>query len=862
VRPPPADVVVVGAGPTGLALALQAHAFGAKVRLVERRARRNRPSRALIVHPRTLEALRPLGVADTLVERGDPSPTARLHLAGGVVDARLDGLDLPDTAFPHLLLIRQADVEAVLSDALTSHGVEIERGHEVVCVEPSVDGVQVLVRAAGGESRIESRYVVGCDGPDSIVRSAAGIDWRGAPHRQEVVLADVELAGDLGPGAVHAVPAPGGLVFLFSPGEHATWRLLATRTSPAGRGGLPFGQPGPAVPQDELQAVLDGSGLAVTVTDVAWSAQVPLQHRLARHYRAGRLFIAGDAAHAQSPAGGLGMNHGIHDATNLGWKLALAVRSGRADVDLRPLLDSYEAERRPMARRMVAMNRAIFWAEAGTDVVASLLRRAVRAAGARPLPAILRQRRLVAVGASTVSQLRAPYRRSPISADEPRGGPLPPPGSRLADAPITTDAGRGRLHALLASPTTGVLLQRDAAAPEAPIGEHVRVHRLLDRPGAGILAVRPDGYVGFRSATGDHAALLGWLDRIGAGSVDRAAAPRAPMASIPPGGPDEGPALEGPRGPVAIGGAARSCPRERTAKRRSAVSLPSSTLAPPIEHVVICTDGRPLGPETTVASVIARRTGARLHVAHVSGGTSPDDAAIDDAVTRAAAEVGADADLLKAAHGASPATAARLIAHLAGLPSALACLATHGRNPVAELALGSVTAEVVRDGRMPVLACGPDAVPCDDLTRVVACTDGSSLAAEVLPAAGGLARDLGVPLWVVQVVEEGAAAGEDVTESAMVHRLVEGIARNGIDLEWDVLHGRHPAAAINDYVNAQQGAVTALATHGRSGLRGTMMGSVAKQVVRHARGPVLVYRPLSEPEVDGVSARDDGRSRR
>ena len=249
----PVDVVVVGAGPTGLALALQSIDHGATVRIMERRRERFRPSRALIMHPRTLEVLRPLGVTDELLAKGDVAPRAQLHLRFGVVRTELDRFDLADTAFPYLMLIRQADVEAVLSDALALRGVAIERDTEVVSVTAGPDDATVTLDR-GTHANIACRYLVGCDGPLSIVRTAMRTTWTGAPYRQEVVLADLELACDLEPGVAHVAPGPKGVVFLFALGEHATWRLLATR--PVDGTDLPFGQPGPPVPQDALRGLL------------------------------------------------------------------------------------------------------------------------------------------------------------------------------------------------------------------------------------------------------------------------------------------------------------------------------------------------------------------------------------------------------------------------------------------------------------------------------------------------------------------------------------------------------------------------------------------------------------------------------
>src|SRR5690349_17803350 len=195
----PVDVLVVGAGTSGLALALQAHDHGAHVRVVERRPEAFRPSRAMVMHPRTLEVLRPLGVTDALLDRADTSPAVQLHLGRRVVPVRVSDLDLPDTAFPHLTLIRQAEVEEVLAAALAERGVEVERGTELVEAWTTPDLAGATIRRDGAVEEVDCHHLAGCDGPASTVRGAAVIGWRGAPYAQEVVLADVELDGGLTP---------------------------------------------------------------------------------------------------------------------------------------------------------------------------------------------------------------------------------------------------------------------------------------------------------------------------------------------------------------------------------------------------------------------------------------------------------------------------------------------------------------------------------------------------------------------------------------------------------------------------------------------------------------------------------------
>jgi 2-polyprenyl-6-methoxyphenol hydroxylase-like FAD-dependent oxidoreductase len=509
-----ADILIAGAGPAGLALALQAHDHGAAVRVVDRRPEADRPSRALIMHARTLEVLRPLGVTQALLARADIAPTADLQLGSRVIRVALADLALPDTAFPHLSLIRQMDVERVLAQALADRGIEVERGTELVSVRDGSDGVRSLLRSPAKTEQAASGFVVGCDGPASTVRAQAGIGWPGRTYPVEVVLADAELDGDLPGDAARVVAGRNGLVFAFRLGERATWRLLATRTANPGQ--PPPGQLGPPVAAPEVQALLDEAGLDVQIAELAWSSRVTLQRRVADRFCRGHLYLVGDAAHAYSPATGQGMNAGLQDAVNLGWKLAFAAaRPGDGR-----LLDSYDRERRPVARQVLAMTDLAFWAEAAQGSVPSALRGRLAPLAAPLVPAVTGRRRLVAGAFWVLSQFGVSYRHSLLSVEgtpRRRGGPRA--GDRLPDQLVTSAGRTVRLHDLLARPGVHLLLDRDADPPGAlPLGRFVSIHRLTSSPGRGVIAVRPDGYVGFRGQTVETNQLAAWLAVLNTGA--------------------------------------------------------------------------------------------------------------------------------------------------------------------------------------------------------------------------------------------------------------------------------------------------------------------------------------------------------
>jgi hypothetical protein len=266
---------------------------------------------------------------------------------------------------------------------------------------------------------------------------------------------------------------------------------------------------------------VDDAGLGARIERLAWSARVPLRCGLAREFRRGRLFLAGDAAHNYSPATGQGMNAGIQDAVNLGWKLGLT--AGRLegeppDSGTEVLLDSYDDERRPAAHGRMLLTLMGFWAEASTGRIPSFLRAVAAPLAAPAVPALLERRRLIAEAVRLISQLRVNYRRSPLSVDgTPRLRGAPRPGDRLPDATVSVAGSPRRLHTLLARPGVHLLLQRDAAPPpEAATGPRVTVLRLANSPGRGLLTVRPDGHVGFRCGAADPDGLTRWLALVGA----------------------------------------------------------------------------------------------------------------------------------------------------------------------------------------------------------------------------------------------------------------------------------------------------------------------------------------------------------
>jgi len=334
--PAQTDVLVVGAGPVGLTLATALAERGVDAVLVDRQAEGANTSRAAVVHARTLEVLREIGIAEQLVERGVIVPrfTVRDH------DRALLSVDfgtLP-TDFPFTLLVPQNITEELLLERLHAVGGAVHRPVELAAVATDDDGVTATM--ADG-STVRARYAVGADGMHSTLREHTGIGFTGDTYAQSFVLADVHLdwAGAEHEVALYLTPEGVAVLAPLPGGRH---RLVAT---------VDDAPPRPT--RADVQALLSARGpqaQPATVKDVVWSSRFRVHHRLADRYRAGRLFLAGDAAHVHSPAGGQGMNTGIQDAANLAAKLAAVLRDGAPE----DTLDAYEAERRPVAEEVVA----------------------------------------------------------------------------------------------------------------------------------------------------------------------------------------------------------------------------------------------------------------------------------------------------------------------------------------------------------------------------------------------------------------------------------------------------------------------------------------------------------------------------
>jgi 2-polyprenyl-6-methoxyphenol hydroxylase-like FAD-dependent oxidoreductase len=490
------QVVIAGAGPTGLTLAIGLARRGVDVRIVDKAAQFPVGSRADGLQPRTLEVFEDLGVLDEVLASGIGAPPMRIYDGESVVwEGRMAEPVPPraDAPYPNVWFVPQWRTEHILRSALARHGVSVQWGAEVADVEQGDDAVTVRLRT--GES-LRAAYLVGADGGSSKVRRRLGIPFLGTTDEEvRMLLADVRVEG-LDHDHGHGWMLGGSCFFGFTPlAGGADTFVLSTMASDVE----------PTLPG--LQAAVDAASgrTDIRLHDLTWATVWRSNVRLAQRFRSRRVFLAGDAAHVHPPTGGQGLNTGVQDAYNLGWKLATALCR-----DSEELLDSYQAERRPVAARVLGIS---------TELLDKTLNGSEDAL----------------VRGQETRQLDVSYRGGPLTLDDGASAALDA-GDRAPDAPcVRGDGHRVRLFTLFAGPQWTLL----RFGPDAPRLDHPcvdshqvgadildtdrHIHRAYDVTDGGAVLVRPDGYVGAVTTRAD--ALAGYagalLPRGGSAHRDR-----------------------------------------------------------------------------------------------------------------------------------------------------------------------------------------------------------------------------------------------------------------------------------------------------------------------------------------------------
>jgi 2-polyprenyl-6-methoxyphenol hydroxylase-like FAD-dependent oxidoreductase len=510
------DVLVVGAGPTGLMLANQLGRRGVRVTIIDRHSGPARESRAMAVHARTLEIYSKLGLSDRALELGAPGYGANMW-AGGRLKAHIPFKDMGNdlSPFPYVLMLGQDHNERILGEHLRRWGLSVQWNTELVALEQQADHVKATVkRPDGGTHTITAAYVAGCDGSRSAVRTISGIDFPGAPYEHAFFVADTEATGPMVPHELNVFLWRSGFHLYFPMKGKNGWRVIGILPDELfGRDNVTF--------EDVIPALLQVGAPGLSFTACHWFSTYRIQHRCVERFRDRRCFLVGDAAHIHSPMGGQGMNTGLQDAYNLAWKLAL-VLSNRAGEEL---LDTYEAERRPFAQQLLATTDRAFRVVVSENRLSGLLRTHV----IPRVAAIVMSRKSVQRAAfKTISQIGIRYRESALSKD--LGSPAenaPHAGDRFPwlHLRFQPQGPREDLFQRL-DDTRFNLLVIGQPAPSLEglgLGDMLQVHAVPSDPennaalaavsiaGPSYYLLRPDGHVGLSGTVLQESDLKRWI---------------------------------------------------------------------------------------------------------------------------------------------------------------------------------------------------------------------------------------------------------------------------------------------------------------------------------------------------------------
>lgn len=388
------DVIVVGAGPVGLVAGCELARRGVRVRVIDKLAQPTDQSRAIAVHARSLDMFDRMGIVDEMLDTGVKAVAMQMHTGGR--DLFRVPLGEIDSAFPFTLTTAQTETERVLAERLQSFGVTVERGVELVALTQDDEAVHLSLKNGGSTEQVSASWVIGADGAHSATRKLVGTKLTGSFVGERFILGDVDAEHQLNCDDMHTFFSPEGPVVVLAMRDGRMRFLAEVHDAP----GTPINT---HPSQDELQAILDRRIGGIRVVHSHWLTTFEVRHARVPAYRWGRVFLAGDAAHIHSPAGGQGMNTGMQDAFNLAWKLSAVINGDAGET----LLNSYEGERAPIADEVIRFTDRL--TKAGTlsgvprrirDVVVQILSR---------VPAVRK------VMAESVAEVNVGYPHSPIA---------------------------------------------------------------------------------------------------------------------------------------------------------------------------------------------------------------------------------------------------------------------------------------------------------------------------------------------------------------------------------------------------------------------------------------------------------------
>src|SRR5258707_9297354 len=401
------DVIIVGAGPTGLSLSCQLTRYGVDFVVVEKNEGITPFSKALGVHARTLEIYEQLSLAPKAVAQGIIAGKVRMLESGKIVgEVDLSNIGQGLSSYPFMLVLEQSENERLLYEYLRDQGRDVHWQTELESFSQDGSSVIARVRTSGGETQtIEGKYLAGCDGPRSPVRHQLGLSFEGSTFERLFYVADVRIDWKYSHDALHVCIAEHGVVAFFPmPGENR-WRIV---------GAFPEGHEKDEgeVLYEEIEArIKEEAELELDITRVDWFSTYKVHTRHVEKFSSGRGFLAGDSAHIHTPAGGQGMNTGIQDAYNLAWKLALVLKHSARER----ILDTYNEERLPNARRLTATTDRMFNLAAGKDWFVGLIRTTIFPPMAKYILGIKAVRKKFFI---LISQIGIRYRDSSLSRHE------------------------------------------------------------------------------------------------------------------------------------------------------------------------------------------------------------------------------------------------------------------------------------------------------------------------------------------------------------------------------------------------------------------------------------------------------------
>jgi 2-polyprenyl-6-methoxyphenol hydroxylase-like FAD-dependent oxidoreductase len=497
-------VLIVGAGPTGLVLALWLTRFGVRIRIIDKLAESGTTSRALAVQARTLEYYQQMGLAQAVVNLGHKVPALNLWVRQNrAARVPIENLGQDLTPFPFPLIFPQDEHETLLINRLRDAGVEVERMAELAEFEDLGAEIRATVRKGGATDTRGYAYIAGCDGARSRVREVLGAGFPGGTYDHLFYVADVDASGPPMDGELHVDMDDADFLAVFPMGAAGRARLIGSVRDD--------------MAQDHEHLKFDDvrgraiRNLKVEVARVNWFSTYRVHHRVAQQFRKGRAFLLGDAAHIHSPVGGQGMNTGIGDAVNLAWKLSAALKNSSSAA----LLDSYEPERIAFARRLVATTDQAFTAVISRGALARFVRTIALPALA---PGLFRIRAMRKFLFRTVSQTAVNYRDSPLSAGKAgsvRGG------DRLPW--VSTADGTAFNFAALAAMNWQMHVYGVTAPELQALSDSRRIplhafawHAAMSRAGLqrnAVYLIRPDGYVALAGHPGSAATIGAYLDK-------------------------------------------------------------------------------------------------------------------------------------------------------------------------------------------------------------------------------------------------------------------------------------------------------------------------------------------------------------